>query len=152
MGAHLLLAFVPVEHPAQVAAAVAEAAPEPVVELRCSRGLDGRISSRRKVSPIQLAETAEAWSLAPASPLHSPLPVVNCGLLFSRSPSLSPPTEGNAGDRTRGRWQLYRQLSWVEESHVFGRRISGSGGENSIKCLPLIGCEGPQRARGLPDA
>jgi hypothetical protein len=89
MGAHLLLAFVPVEHPAQVAAAVAEAAPEPVVELRCSRGLDGRISSRRKVSPIQLAETAEAWSLAPASPLHSPLPVVNCGLLFSRSPSLS---------------------------------------------------------------
>jgi hypothetical protein len=52
----------------------------------------------------------------------------------------------------RGQWQLYPQLSWGMESHVFGWRISGSGVESLIKYLPLIGYDGPQWVLGLPDA
>ena len=44
---------VPVEHPAQVAAAVTGAAPEPEPELRFPPSPDGRISGRRKVTPTR---------------------------------------------------------------------------------------------------
>jgi len=50
---YLLLLVVPAKHPAQVAAAVAGAAPEPEAELRCLPGPNGRISDRRKNAPTR---------------------------------------------------------------------------------------------------
>ena len=97
---------VPVEHPAQVAAAVTGAAPEPEPELRFPPSPDGRISGRRKVTPTRrhgevsrrplLSSTTRAELLS-----SSHLPLRRC--LFGASLSLSTRREESREGRTRGR-------------------------------------------------